>query len=512
MYTNVTAPTTRMLGIDVSDFQGTVNWTNVKAAGISFAFTKATEGASITHSTLGANMTNARAAGVFIGAYHFARPNAAGTDAPAEAAYFSSSLAPYLLANNLRPVLDMEDSGGLSKAALSTWVNTFCSEVFRLTGVAPIIYTGLSFAETNLDIGVTKYPLWIAQYPGGTVNPQTASPASNLPWNTWHFWQYTDAGTVSGIAGNVDRNTMNGGTTALDQYKIVNNTSSIINGGVYNDANANGIFDGTDPAIAGRTVYLDLNGDGAPNADEPNAVTNASGQYAFNGLKPGAYAIRQVIPANWAAISPNPQTRVITGGTTNTVNLLARAIDVTPPSVTTFAYNRQNVPQRVTYTFTENVQATLSSSDLTFMRGSSTTALSATLAGYDTATNTATFTFDVNTFGPGRYTAVLPAGSVSDAAGNPLAINVGVPFNYQPGDVNGDGTVNFDDLLILAANYNTTPRTIDQGDLNYSGGVDFDDLLILAANYNVSLPTSAAPLALPDDEPTPGDAPNDVLA
>ncbi len=59
------------------------------------------------------------------------------------------------------------------------------------------------------------------------------------------------------------------------------------------------------------------------------------------------------------------------------------------------------------------------------------------------------------------------------------------------GDVNGDCSVNFDDLLVLAANYNRSSRTFDQGDLNVDGTVNFDDLLVLAANYNTNVGGSA---------------------
>src|SRR5262245_60348954 len=62
-------------GIDVYTGDGTINWSSVKSGGISFAFTKATEGVDFIDAKFTANMTNAKAAGVLIGPYHFARPD-----------------------------------------------------------------------------------------------------------------------------------------------------------------------------------------------------------------------------------------------------------------------------------------------------------------------------------------------------------------------------------------------------------------------------------------------------
>ncbi len=521
LYTNVTTPTTRMLGVDVSGYQGTINWTSVKNAGINFAFTKATEGATFVDSpTFANNMTNARAAGVAIGAYHFARPNnPAGTnDAPDEAAAFVSTISPYLLNGNLHPVLDMEDNGGLGKAALSTWTNTFCSEVFRLTGLAPIIYTGQSFASTYLDASVLKYPLWVAQYPNTTPNPQTATPAGTSPWSTWHFWQYTSTGTVSGISGNVDRNTMNGGASALEQYKIFNTATGVITGTLRSDTNQNNSPDATEPGIPGRTVYADLNGDGALTAGEPSSVTNSSGVYTLNGLKPGGYVIRQVLPTGWIAAPVESNSVILNGGATYPLNFGSRSVDTVAPTVTASSYSRLSDPQLLSFTFSESVQASLASGDLVVTRDGSPTSIAGTLLNYNTSTNQATFSVPLYATGvAGRYAASFAAGSVTDASGNPLGAIAPVAMPFQPGDVTGDAVVNFDDLLALAANYGQSGTTIDQGDLNYDGDTNFDDLLILAANYGTSLPAAPAqapaPLVAPgpDDDDNPGNSPDSVL-
>src|SRR5436190_22861589 len=87
----------RPLGVDVSTFQGSINWSSVKAAGITFAWAKATEGATINDSTFTGNQNNGKVAGVNMGAYHFARPgnNSPGT----ESSHFWNIANNYILAD-----------------------------------------------------------------------------------------------------------------------------------------------------------------------------------------------------------------------------------------------------------------------------------------------------------------------------------------------------------------------------------------------------------------------------
>jgi hypothetical protein len=99
----------------------------------------------------------------------------------------------------------------------------------------------------------------------------------------------------------------------------------------------------------------------------------------------------------------------------------------------------------------------------------------------------------------GDYQLAIAAGAFSDAAGNPNTVPVDEAFFVLAGDANRDRRVNFDDLLVLAANYNQSPRTFSQGDFTYDGRVNFDDLLILASRYNTSL--SAGPVAPPPPAP-----------
>src|SRR5690348_14548531 len=118
----------RTPGIDVSHWQGTINWASVASSGKKFAFQKATEGTNYIDPTVGTNTAGAQANGVLVGVYHFAHPDT--NSAAAEAAYFLSNAANYIKPGFLQPVLDLEDGSSLGKAALSTWAATWCDTVW----------------------------------------------------------------------------------------------------------------------------------------------------------------------------------------------------------------------------------------------------------------------------------------------------------------------------------------------------------------------------------------------
>src|ERR1039457_6695477 len=202
----------RPLGVDASRYQGgSINWTSVKNTGVSFAWAKATEGLTVNDTTITNNEVNAAAAGVLIGAYHFAHPEThlgiAGADE--EAAHFWSIAGKYIKGTNvyLMPMLDMETdlstaSPAYTKNTLSQWVNEWCRDIVNdaaSNGVAvkPVIYTGVSYSATWLNSSVTNWPLWMANSPPNP-NPQTGGPSGTNPWAAWNVWQYTDSNSVAG--------------------------------------------------------------------------------------------------------------------------------------------------------------------------------------------------------------------------------------------------------------------------------------------------------------------------
>jgi hypothetical protein len=139
--------------------------------------------------------------------------------------------------------------------------------------------------------------------------------------------------------------------------------------------------------------------------------------------------------------------------------------------------------------FSEDVSQTLDPADLVVTRSGGGAVAPATFA-FDLASATARLTFPVG-MADGNYRVSLVAGAVADGSGNALAEAFTHGFFVFAGDVNRDRVVDFNDLAILAQNYNTTGKKFGQGDFDYDGRVDFNDLAILAQHYNPSLPPPA---------------------
>ncbi|MDY7989743.1 GH25 family lysozyme [Paenibacillus polymyxa] len=192
-------------GIDVSRYQGKIDWKAVKADGISFAFVKASQGQRYVDPTFITNAKGAKGAGVLLGSYHFL--DATSVDAAkAEARHFAEVLEQVGGGKSLDlpPVMDYENNpGNLSKTLISAVALAFLLELERLTGRKPIIYTGNAFAA-NFNASLGGYPLWIARY------SDTRVPSDTVTGKRWDIWQYSDSGKVAGIKGNVDMNEYDG--------------------------------------------------------------------------------------------------------------------------------------------------------------------------------------------------------------------------------------------------------------------------------------------------------------
>lgn len=232
-------------GIDVSHWQGTINWTQVKNSGIEFAFTKATEGVNYVDPRFTANMQGANAAGVMIGPYHFCRvdsyngqpfdpydgsPFLPGTDpyldAVSEANDFLDAIMPYYNSGQyLPPVADVEalpDFGNstLNRLFISNWVQLFSDTINDTLGVRPLIYTSLFGANNRYEPGVAAtHDLWLAWWKGtGTSNPPV--PSDTPAWPDYRFWQWTNSSSVPGISGSVDGDVFDGTMQQLQQLLI----------------------------------------------------------------------------------------------------------------------------------------------------------------------------------------------------------------------------------------------------------------------------------------------------
>jgi lysozyme len=185
-------------GIDVSHYQGVVDWQQVAQAGMAFAFTKATEGITFVDPQFAANWSGIQTAGLVRGAYHFFEPN---DDATQQAQHFLATVQ--LAPGDLAPVLDVETTGGVSDSQLWSAVATWLQLVEETTGRQAILYTAPAFWNSHApDLTLTRHPLWLADY----------APQPTLPngWTSWLFWQYSQSGSVSGVTGAVDLDVFSG--------------------------------------------------------------------------------------------------------------------------------------------------------------------------------------------------------------------------------------------------------------------------------------------------------------
>jgi lysozyme len=199
----VAQPAGALPGIDVSHHQGVIDWSQVAGSGKRFAFAKATDGRTFYDPNYAFNKAEAEASGVVFGAYHFARPDDTLNDAILEADHFVN--VAQLEPGNLIPVLDIERTGGLSKARVTEWILVWLDRVTQRLGVRPMIYTSPSGWATRTgdttavaDAGYTF--LWVAHW--GVTEPRL--PAEDWNGNGWTFWQYGNCGSVPGIDGCVD--------------------------------------------------------------------------------------------------------------------------------------------------------------------------------------------------------------------------------------------------------------------------------------------------------------------
>jgi GH25 family lysozyme M1 (1,4-beta-N-acetylmuramidase) len=212
------------LGIDVSRFNGDIDWTEVRGAGVRFAFVAASRGSGDdcavvpdscgTDPNYDANYAGARAAGVRVGPYHRAFIDGGSygeliADARAEAEVFIASVGD-LGRKDLAPALDVETPFEVAGPnALKKWIRTWVKRVGKQLGVRPLIYTNASSwsaTGNTQEFARRGHRLWVANW--GVSTPSV--PASNWAGRGWTVWQYTSSGSIAGISGRVDLNRFRG--------------------------------------------------------------------------------------------------------------------------------------------------------------------------------------------------------------------------------------------------------------------------------------------------------------
>jgi lysozyme len=192
-------------GIDVSKYQGDIDWQAVKEAGVAFAFIKASEGGDNTDAKFQRNWAAAKAAGVPRGAYHFVywcRP-------PHEEIANFKSVVP-VEADSLPPVLDVEATPESRSCKRTLYREEVLADMKQMLeamerhyGKKPIIYSSVDFYQAILhENALSEYPIW--------VRSTKYHPQVRYGSRKWTFWQYRSDGNVPGITGAVDQNAFHG--------------------------------------------------------------------------------------------------------------------------------------------------------------------------------------------------------------------------------------------------------------------------------------------------------------
>ena len=193
------------LGIDVSHYQGDIDWQKVKAAGIEFVFVRlgyrgyGQDGVLKMDTNFEKNMEGARAAGLDVGVYFFAQA-VNETEAVEEAEFVLEHLMEYDL--QMPVVYDPESvvheearTDNVTGEQFTKNTKAFC-EAIEKSGYDAMVYCNMTWQAFKLDLEeLEEYPIWYADY-------------EEYPQTPYHFeiWQYSNEGTVDGIQGNVDLN------------------------------------------------------------------------------------------------------------------------------------------------------------------------------------------------------------------------------------------------------------------------------------------------------------------
>lgn len=235
--------TTKRYGIDVSSWQGEIDWNKVKGAGVEFAIIRVgyrgyEYGALQKDSNFEKNLSGAISAGIPVGVYFFSQALNV-TEGQQEAEYICNLISGYKI--TLPITMDYEYAGDngtdgrlysahLTKEAATSAALAFCDRV-KAKGYTPMVYANLDFLSNQLNASQisSRYPIWLARY------------SNNANYSgDYEFWQYSSVGTVNGISGNVDCdvwydssvNTQNATVTYSTHIQDIGWQRTISNGGI----------------------------------------------------------------------------------------------------------------------------------------------------------------------------------------------------------------------------------------------------------------------------------------
>lgn len=181
-------------GIDVSEFQGYINYEEVKNAGIEVVYIRSSEGTQFVDPYFRNNYNKAKSEGLKVGFYHYVTsktPEEAVFEADFFASVIEGTSPDCLLA------MDFENFDGLNSFQVNQIAETFLRRLEQVTNKKAIVYSDAYNAGNVFNSNVAEYPLWIAQY--GVEQPEL-----DVNWDVWTGFQYSDTGIINGINGYVD--------------------------------------------------------------------------------------------------------------------------------------------------------------------------------------------------------------------------------------------------------------------------------------------------------------------
>lgn len=197
-------------GIDVSEWQGEIDWEKVKEAGIEIAYIRASEGNNYIDPDAIRNYNGAKANGIKVGFYHYLTATNE-QEATQQAEFFVSTIKGLNI--DCRLAMDFESFGGLSIAEINNISEIFLQEVQTLSGKEVIIYSDAYNARRIFSEELAeKYPIWVADY--------YVSEPEDGNWDVWDGFQYTDEGIIEGIDDYVDRDYFTNGVLLSDTTPI----------------------------------------------------------------------------------------------------------------------------------------------------------------------------------------------------------------------------------------------------------------------------------------------------
>lgn len=186
-------------GVDVSHWQGAVDFAKLRAQGKLFCISKADEGFTSVDNQFARSRIEAPKAGMIFGSYHFFHPK---QDIVAQVNHYERVIGPRR-PGELPPALDWEttDNAGLSRGVQVARALQFISAIETISGCLPFVYGSPGFLNQFGSLAqFVRYPLWVANY--GVNHPRIPA-----PWHTYTIWQYSESNglDLDVFNGNLDR-------------------------------------------------------------------------------------------------------------------------------------------------------------------------------------------------------------------------------------------------------------------------------------------------------------------